>query len=82
MRWLAKNTTVRSLAIKRKTGTVTLRSDEFELTVSGTLSDIGIQIEKRINIATIAWKFGYRDTGDGVADGLVFRMTLSAAHRH
>src|SRR5882762_4743237 len=54
--WFSEDATVGMLTIDRETSTVALRSKEFELTIRGSLGNIGIQIEEGIDIAAVARK--------------------------
>src|ERR1022692_3961827 len=56
LRGLTEDAAVRALTIYRKAGAVALRSDEFEVTGLIALRNIGIDVEKGVNIAAVARK--------------------------
>ena len=54
LRRLAKDSSVGTLSVERKTGAITLRTDEFEIAVVIRLGYVGIQVKERVDIATVA----------------------------
>src|ERR1700675_4383498 len=71
LRRLAKNSSVRSLSIQRETGAVALRANKFEVAVGVRLRNVGVQVQKRIDVAAVARQFDYGLIVDRLTDGLV-----------
>ena len=72
LRRFAEDAAVRALAVERETGAVTLSAEKLEFTVGGTLRDVGIEIEERVDVAAVTWKFGDGGAADRFGDRLVF----------
>src|SRR5882724_432731 len=67
----AENSAVRALSIQSKVAAVALGSEELEFTVGRPLRDVGIEVEKRVDITTVAWEIDHCAAGNRVADRLI-----------
>src|SRR5882724_8749439 len=67
----AENSAVRALSIQSKVAAVALGSEELEFTFGRPLRDVGIEIEKRVDVTTVAWEIDHRAAGNRVADRLI-----------
>ena len=82
MRVLPKDAAVRSLTIDREGGAVALAANEFEIPGLIARLNIGIDIEKLINIAAIARKLVDRRRPEGLVKGLILSIDQRRTHRH
>ena len=82
MRVLPKDAAVRSLTIDREGGAVALTANEFEIPGLIARLNIGIDIEKLINIAAIARKLVDLRRPEGLVKGLILSIDQRRTHRH